>query len=278
MNRIPEVALIIAVAVAGALHDPPAVGAQDDGIDAEARILYEAGRLAFDQGRYENAYQRFLSAYELSRRPELLYNLGASADRLRRDTLASVHFRSFLEAQPDSELTAQVRARLAILDRAAASQTRTTPIEEPPSDADEVAAETGSAEIGAAETGDTGAAPTREPALALPEDEDDEESDGGISWALLGVSAGVAAIGGGLVAWALADKASVEDAALDAEWSDVEGAADRVTLVSGFGFGALGLGLVGMIGALVFTGGDDAETERAHIDVGPSGVSISGSF
>ena len=57
----------------------------DPSADAEARAHYQAGQLAFDQGRFENALESFRMAYALSQRPELLYNIASAADRLRQD-------------------------------------------------------------------------------------------------------------------------------------------------------------------------------------------------
>ena len=49
--------------------------------DREARFLFEAGRTAYDAGRYREALGHFQHAYDLSQRPQLLYNVGQAADR-----------------------------------------------------------------------------------------------------------------------------------------------------------------------------------------------------
>lgn len=87
--------------------------------DAEAHALFEAGRMAFTEGHYEDAYERYAEAYRLSQRPELLYNMGSAADRLRRDELALEHYRAFLIAVPDTPQRLDVEHRIAILERAA---------------------------------------------------------------------------------------------------------------------------------------------------------------
>ena len=83
--------------------------------DDEARALFEAGRLAFSRGRYEQALGNFQEAYELSQRPALLYNIGTTFDRLRRDQEAIDAFEQFLEAQPESDLVPEVQERVRIL-------------------------------------------------------------------------------------------------------------------------------------------------------------------
>ena len=68
--------------------------------DAQALQLYQAGETAFAAGEYDSALQLFESAYELSRRPGLLYNMGHSADRLRRDQDAIRWFEAYLREAP----------------------------------------------------------------------------------------------------------------------------------------------------------------------------------
>ena len=78
--------------------------------DAEARMLYQAGVAAYDAGRYEEAYERFKRAYELSDREALLYNIGSAAERARMDEEALDAYERFLEAEPDSRLRVRIEA------------------------------------------------------------------------------------------------------------------------------------------------------------------------
>jgi len=84
-------------------------------LDREARANFEAGRLAYEDARYADALGYFERAYELSERPELLYNVGQSLDRLRRDAEAVDAFERFLEAVPETHKRNEVEARLEIL-------------------------------------------------------------------------------------------------------------------------------------------------------------------
>jgi hypothetical protein len=98
---------------------PPLADAQGvDHADAEAYALFESGRGAFTAGRFEDALGYFRRSFELSRRPELLYNVGVSADRLRLDAEALEAFRGYVAAVPDAENRDEVLARIAILERA----------------------------------------------------------------------------------------------------------------------------------------------------------------
>lgn len=78
--------------------------------DAEARMLYQAGVAAYDAGRYEETYERFKRAYELSDREALLYNIGSAAERARMDEEALDAYERFLEAEPDSRLRVRIEA------------------------------------------------------------------------------------------------------------------------------------------------------------------------
>jgi hypothetical protein len=54
---------------------------EDDPKDAEAKAEYRAGSDAYALGNYEEAVGHFERAYELSQKPELLFNLGQSYTR-----------------------------------------------------------------------------------------------------------------------------------------------------------------------------------------------------
>lgn len=159
--------------------------------DEEARRLFEAARLAFQDGRFEDALRSFRRAYELSDRPGLLYNIGTAADRLRHDEEAIEAFEEYLEQAPDAPNRGEVERRLEVL-RAHAGRADTEPAEQ-------------ASEPGAEET-DTGAepeAPTPEQAAAAslggepgsqrgPAAPPSDEGDGGIAgawwlWTIVGV-------------------------------------------------------------------------------------------
>lgn len=83
--------------------------------DALARERYEAAVVAFDAGSYEAALDLFRGAYELSARPQLLFNIGTTADRLRRDAEAAEAFEAYLEQAPNASNAESVRRRLGVL-------------------------------------------------------------------------------------------------------------------------------------------------------------------
>ncbi len=83
--------------------------------DQEARQVFEAGRMALEDGRYEDALEYFERAYELSGRVALLFNIGTVAERLRRDRRALEAYQAYVEAEPGAPNRAEVDRRIAIL-------------------------------------------------------------------------------------------------------------------------------------------------------------------
>jgi hypothetical protein len=83
--------------------------------DTEARNLFEAGRLALRDGRFEEAWTHFSRSYELSQRPALLYNMGVAADRLHHTRDALDAFERYLASSRTVENRAEVERRIEIL-------------------------------------------------------------------------------------------------------------------------------------------------------------------
>jgi tetratricopeptide (TPR) repeat protein len=116
------------------LRTSPAGAQQDTSfVEEEARSLFAAGRAAYADGRYGKAIEHFQRAYEISGHPELLYNIGQAADRLRRDEEALAAFTEFLERLPDTGHRREVENRISALRAAIASrESSAAPREEPP--------------------------------------------------------------------------------------------------------------------------------------------------
>lgn len=99
-------------------QDASPTGASEE----RARLRFEDGRLAFAEGRNEVALEAFTESYELSGRPELLYNIGLVHDRLRHDREALEAFRGYVEALPGAENRASVEARIRVLEEEVARE------------------------------------------------------------------------------------------------------------------------------------------------------------
>jgi len=88
--------------------------------DEQGYQLYMAGAAAFQEGRFFDALDYFQTSYQLTQRPELLFNIGQTADRLRLDDLAIESFQGYLGALPDALNREAVLERLRILREAVA--------------------------------------------------------------------------------------------------------------------------------------------------------------
>lgn len=211
--------------------------------DAEARGLYEAGRAAFADTRFEDAFEYFERSHALSGRPELLYNIGLAAERAGRDTDAVDSYRAYLAALPDAENRRDVLARIEVLERRLAGDA------------------SGASTDASAATGGGG-------------------PDGaGIA---LVVGGGVIAITGAvLLGLAAADQSSLDGAPAGTAWSSLEGTASRIPVESGVGWAALGVGVAcaALGGVLLGTSGSGSRTpDTVAVSLVPLGVRVEGSF
>jgi len=102
--------------------------AQSDQIAASeeaAKALYAAARAEYDAGQFKTALLHFQDAYDQSMRPQLLYNVGLAADRLRFNKTALDAFERYLKELPNAENRVEVENRIKalreIIDREAAA-------------------------------------------------------------------------------------------------------------------------------------------------------------
>jgi tetratricopeptide (TPR) repeat protein len=235
--------------------------AADPSRDAEARGLFDAGRTAFEAGRYADALGYFTRAHELSARPALLFNIGSAHDRLRHDADALIAFEAYLRTVPDARNRAEVEARIALLREAVAERER-----------------------------------ERERAAAARVNEGDDTaertpsagpSSGGrlFTW----VAGGLALASAAVATWAWVDANSryseLEDGCYalrgmctDAEIDD-SGVATRVTLTNVFGVVAL-VALAGAVTLFFLEAPDAEDATAAHASIGVSigRVELRGAF
>lgn len=217
---------------------------QRSALDDEARQLFEAGEVAYQNGRYESAYQYFAQSYELSHRALILYNMGLSAELARLDREALEAYRGYLEAVPSSDLHNRVRTRVEVLEQRV-------------SEGDGGGSGGGSGSEGGSGSG--GGDP-------LP------------GWLLFGGGIAVAVTGGVLLGVAASDVSRVENAPMDAPWADYEESARRAEPMSIAGGVMLGVGVaaagLGIVLALTSSGGGDEVAVR----VSPNVLALEGSF
>ncbi len=112
MRRSPITALVAATLCPMAAYAQPA----DANRDAEARAHFTAGRDAFSRGDFASAVTEFERAYALSRRAQLLYNIGTTYERLHRWEEARGALQRYLDAVSDAPDRAEVEGRIRIID------------------------------------------------------------------------------------------------------------------------------------------------------------------
>ena len=232
--------IIILICFLGAGFSGQALGQTpvSDSQDHEARQLFEAGEVAFADGRFENALRRFKDAYELSPRPQLLFNIGASAERLRRDEEALDAYQAYLEAMPDAPNRAQVEARIDVIEQSRQHDQEVEPVAEA-----ESASYLGTWLLGGATVALAGA---------------------GVAARLLG-DAAYDELLSDCTASNGCTEAQVDDSSI-ATW-------DGLMVTS---FVLAGTALVGMVFTLILTGDDD--DNGVAIRVSPQSVMLEGSF
>jgi tetratricopeptide (TPR) repeat protein len=238
------------------LFAPIAVLAQDDAHDAEAHAMFEAGRIAFADGRFSDALSSFQRAYDLSHRPALLYNIGQCHDRMRQDSEALTAFEQFLSLVPDAPQAAEVRGRVAFIREAAAHATPATPTEPPP-------------------THEATPPPTEPPPATSSND------PGVVPWVLIGTGAGVAIAGAVLLGVGYGDISSVQNAADGVRYSTVRDADQQAPVLTGVGFACLAVGVAAaVVGVVLFATSSSHAPEEAHatMRLGPTGLVLQGAF
>lgn len=99
-------------------------------MDAAARTLFEAGRTAYAEARFEDALDRFERAYAVSQRSLLLYNIAQTQERLRRDADAIETFERFLATNPPDDIRAIAERRLTRLRAPSPEETAALAVED----------------------------------------------------------------------------------------------------------------------------------------------------
>lgn len=252
------VALVLALTVSLGAH---VVHAQTDASsDSEARALFEEGRTAFAADHFEDAARAFRRAYLLSPRFALLYNMGQAELRAGHDSRALEAFEAFLRQAPTTHPHhAEVTERVNVLR---------------------------SMGVSAATTEASSPAVAVEPVVASPavvasaSSPPHDEGPGAAPWIVLGSGAAVLIAGGVLMGVGASHASSVTGATDGAHWADLRGAADDANVLWGVG---IGLGVAGLAAMAVglgwaLSGSSSSTTVEATLRVGPSGLSIQGTF
>jgi tetratricopeptide (TPR) repeat protein len=233
--------------------------------DAEARARFEAGRIAFGQGRYESALEDFRRAHDLTGRSELLYNIGSAADRLRLDGEALEAFEAYLAAVQESPVHPEVRRRVAVLremlergERETEDGAATEPVADAPPEG--------------------GGAPAQDAATSPRMDSGGRSTLG--PWLTLGAASLLMTVGVALGAVGVRKMNNWQDPPQGSRWSEVQDGHARGARLSAAGWAVAGLGVGGLSGAILWLlrGGRAEEEPATRVEVGPLSIGVRGRF
>lgn len=253
----PRLLLVHVFLVLASLVAAPA-WAQDEWAspDEQARALFAQGEAAYGEGHFEEALGLFQRAYDLSGRPQLLYNIGISATNLGHDTEALDALERYLAALPEAPNRALVEGRLESLRRRIAEH-----------DTAVQAAEQERARVEA------------ERAQEARRRAEGAESTRTLGWGLAIAGAALAVGGAVLLGVGYADLATVDGAADGTRWVDVRDAAAQAPILTGVGWGSLGVGLaLAGAGLGVALGTGSPAEEGVTVSLGPGTVVVGGRF
>ncbi|AKF10904.1 tetratricopeptide repeat protein [Sandaracinus amylolyticus] len=245
--------------------------------DDEARRHFRLGQAHYENGSFLEAAREFEQAYQLSQRPQLLYNVYVAyrdaGDLVRsRDAL-----REYLTRVPDAENAAMLRARLESLDRMVEQQgTTATPTEAP--------AETTPTEIAPVETR---AETTPDASLETAPDPSSGEGGGISPFPFVVAGVGAAMMIGGAITGAMAlssqdtldatcpDRACPPGYDFESEANDGRALALTTDVLLIGGGVVLAGGLVWLVIDLV-SGGSSSSSEQPPVTAmcGPDGCSV----
>lgn len=94
---------------------------------AAAQRHFDSGVNFFERGNYAAARSEFEAAYQLSRYPQLLYNLAKTAEKLNQPAEAIRYLEQYLATSPPASDAAEVREKLTMLQKASSGVSAATP-------------------------------------------------------------------------------------------------------------------------------------------------------
>lgn len=112
---VPKVSAKSATENQTASANPPAAGSPEankppelpPAVLEEAQRLYQFGQEAFTKKRYDVAFGSFNRVYQLTKSPDLLYNLAKVAIKLDQKEVAVGYYRQYLSSHPADEAAVQ---------------------------------------------------------------------------------------------------------------------------------------------------------------------------
>ena len=234
MFRVDGVACLLA-----ALSVTAPVAAQADDELAEARVLFERAAEDYEANRFEDALRGFERVYEITANADVLYNVGRTLERLRRDDEALVIYQRYLDMNPEGSDRSAVEARVTVLRRVVSERDAESEPGSPPDP------------------------------IAEPEPEPIDNRGPAVEGIVLASVGGALIVTGAILLGAgAADFATVQSAEMGSVWDDFAPIQDRAGVLTGIGVPFLVVGTGALIGGIVWALGDGG----GEVAFGPGSV------
>jgi tetratricopeptide (TPR) repeat protein len=107
---------------------------------------------------------------------------------------------------------------------------------------------------------------------------DEAGGPGILPWIAIGAGGAAAIAGAVLLAVGLSDVSAVEDAPMDAAWSDYQSRHDRAPVFTGIGFALLAVGVAGAAVGVVLLVVGGGEEEGTTVSLGPGSIGVRSRF
>jgi len=253
--------LLIAAVLVASLVSTSSLHAQSsasrDEQIAQAKEEFASGTSAYQNGDFEVALGHFRKAYELTKSPDLLYNIATVSDRMRHDAEALAAYEGYIEARPTSPDREHVEGRIEALREAILAQQRA-----------EI-----DAEVEARRAAIEAAAKVKaERPLTR------HVGPGPGPWITVGAGGASIVTGAIMVGLGQRDRKNVSGAPAGSSFAEYQDVADRGPRRTKVGVALLGVGAAGVIGGVIWqlTGGH--EEKVPEVSIGPTGISLGGKF
>jgi len=114
----PALAILVVASVMAQVRDAHAQGADDPAVAGKAAVHYEVAEKYYRIGEFAQALVAYGKAFELTRRPELNFNLAQCHRQLKQWERAVFFYKRFVSALPEAEQVALARRFIAEGERA----------------------------------------------------------------------------------------------------------------------------------------------------------------
>lgn len=256
MRPLLRYALFALVTVGTPMAPRSALAQGDEAAAEQALQLFDQSKVAYQNGKFDEAIDLLKAAYRLSPEPVLLYNLARAYEGKGMLREAADEYARYLETPGEIPDRGAIEAKVKTLRELADKQEQPT---EPPPDP---------------------VPPPPEPVPPPPPPEDEGESINPVPWVIAGVGAVGVGVFGVLGGVALGKNSDAEVAPSQQEVADTRASAEDLALGATIALIVGGVALGAGVGWGIFdlTTADEPGEVSLRLDVGPGALRATGRF